>query len=409
MNARMAAFRFAIRSTALLLIFSGLPNALLAQSLRTPEFLEEADKGFDRVYSLDYEGARAAFQNLRQQYPQHPGPPLYLALTLWQQELFRRQDLRLDRFVSPESFMQATARQMPTEERNAFFRYIGESQAVGQAILKQQPGNPDARYFLGSAYGALAAFALTIDHDKREAFRQGKQAYQHHLQIVEEQPDYYDAYVTVGLYEYIVANLPWYVKWIAQIVGYRGTEERSFKYLHLAAAKSDFASVNARSILVVLCLREKLYDEALEHAQFLHRRYPRNFLLHLNVAQILAEMNRPDQAAEEYTKIVVQAESHMPNYQKVPVSALRYNIGKALMNLDRLELAQRLFAAAIQDSTTAERERALSHLFLAETLDLRGNRQQAIANYQLVLACANFEDSHNTAQSYLKRPYRRGK
>jgi predicted Zn-dependent protease len=409
MSASMAAFRFAILCTAFFLIFSGLLNPLLAQSLRTPEFLEGADKGFDLVYSLDYEGARTAFQNLQQQYPQHPGPPLYLALTLWQQELFRRQDLRLDRFVSPESFMQATGRQMPTEGRNAFFRYIAESQTAAQAILKQQPRNRDARYFLGSAYGALAAFGLTIDRDKREAFRQGKQAYQHHLQIVEEQPDYYDAYVTVGLYEYIVANLPWYVKWIAQIAGYRGTEERSFKYLHLASAKSEFASVNARSLLVVLCLREKLYDEALDHAQFLHRRYPRNFLLHLNVAQILAEMNRPNQAAEEYLKVIAQAESRAPNYQKIPLGALRYNIGKALMNSDRLEHAQRLFAAAIQDSTTPERERALSHLRLAEIMDLRGNRQQAIANYQQVLTAVNFEDSHNTAKGHLRRPYRRDK
>ena len=178
----VAAFQFAIRSTALLLTLSGLLPPLLAQNLKTPEFLEGVDKGFDHVYNLDYDSARTAFQNLQQRYPQHPGPPLYLALTLWQQELFRRQDLRLDRFVSPESFMQATARQMPTEERNAFFRYIEESQAACQAILKQQPRNRDARYFLGSAYGALAAFAMTIDHDKREAFRQGKQAYQYHQQ-----------------------------------------------------------------------------------------------------------------------------------------------------------------------------------------------------------------------------------
>ena len=137
---------------------------------------------------------------------------------------------------------------MPAEDRNAFFRYIAESQASCLAILKQEPGNRDARYFLGATHGALAAFALTIDHDKREAFRQGKKAYQYHLEIVEEQPDYYDAYVTIGLYEYIVANLPWYMKWIAQIAGYRGTEERAFKYLRLSATKSQFVSVNARTV-----------------------------------------------------------------------------------------------------------------------------------------------------------------
>ena len=65
-------------------------------------------------------------------------------------------------------------------------------------------------------------------------------------------------YVTVGLYEYVVANLPWYMKWVAQIAGYRGTTERAFKHLHLAATKSQFASVNARNILVVLCARSSM-------------------------------------------------------------------------------------------------------------------------------------------------------
>jgi len=403
----MAAFRLAICITALLQVFSCLPKTLLAQSLKTPEFQERAIKGFDHFYSLDYEDARSAFENLRRQYPQHPGPPLYLALTLWQRELFRRQDLALDRFVSPESFTQAGGQQMPAEDRNAFFRYIEESQAFCQVILKEKPGDRDARYFLGAAQGALAAFALTIDHDKREAFRHGKQAYQYHLGIAMEQPDYYDAYVTLGLYEYIVANLPWYMKWIAQIAGYKGTEERSFKYLRMAATKSQFVSVNARSILVVLCLREKMYDEALENAQFLHRRYPRNFLLHLNVAQIFMEMNRRDQAADVYMKIIEQAEARTPNYQKMPIGVFRYSIGKAFMSMDRLEAAQRLFTAAIQDPATAERERALSLLNLAQVLDLLGNRQQAIANYQQVLSAANFEDSHSTAQGYLKKPYRR--
>jgi len=384
-------------------------NPPLAQSLKTPEFMEDATKGFDHVYSLDYEEARSAFESLRQRYPQHPGPPLYLALTLWQHELFQRQDMGLDHFVAPESFLRATERRMPAEDRNAFFKYIGESQASSLAILKEKPGNRDARYFLGAAEGVLAAFAITIDHNKRETFRHGRRAYQYQLGIVEEQSDYYDSYVTIGLYEYIVAKLPWYMKWIAQVAGYKGTTERGFNYLRLAAAKSDFVSVNARNVLVVLCLREKLYDEALENAEFLHRSYPRNFLLHLNVAQIFAEMNRPDQAADVYMKIIEQAEARTPNYQKMPLGVFRYNIGKALMNMGRLELAERLFTAAIQDPATAERERALSHLCLAQVLDLRGDRQQAIANYQQVLSAANFEDSHSTAQAYLKTPYRRGK
>jgi tetratricopeptide (TPR) repeat protein len=273
--------------------------------------------------------------------------------------------------------------------------------------LKEKPGNRDARYFLGGAEGVLAAFALTIDHSRTEAFRHGKKAYKHHREIVDEQPDYYDAYVTIGLYEYIVANLPWYLKWIAQIAGYKGSEERAFEYLRLAATKSQFISVNAHSALVVLYLREQLYRQALDNAQFLQRRYPRNFLFELNGAGILTRMNRFDEAAAVYMKVIARAEALTPNYHKMPLGVLRYSVGKALMNMDRLDLAQRVFLSAIQDPATGQRERTLSQLCLAEILDLRGNREQAIANYQQVLSVANFEDSRNAAQAYLKTPYRR--
>src|SRR5215813_13967417 len=111
----MAVHRFAICMSVLAVVLSGQPDTLLSQTLKTPEFEESATKGFDHVYNLDYEEALAAFEKLGQQYPQHPGPPLYLALTLWQRELFRRQDLQLDRFIEPESFMQATKQQMSAE------------------------------------------------------------------------------------------------------------------------------------------------------------------------------------------------------------------------------------------------------------------------------------------------------
>src|SRR5215475_6684176 len=122
----MAAYRFAICMSVLVALLTGQAVTLRAQSLKSQEFEEGATKGFDHVYNLDYEEARAAFENLRQQYPRHPGPPLYLALTLWQRELFRRQDLGLDRLVAPESFIGATAQPMAAEDRKEFFKYLAE-------------------------------------------------------------------------------------------------------------------------------------------------------------------------------------------------------------------------------------------------------------------------------------------
>src|SRR5262249_42322318 len=154
----------------------------------------------------------------------------------------------------------------------------------------------------------LASFAFTIDHSKTQAFRYGKQAYQTHLAIVNENPDYYDAYVTVGVYEYVVASLPWYLKWMARIAGYHCSKERAFAFLELAGQRSMFVTDDARLVLMVFDVREKRSEQALSHATILHSRFPRNFLLEVNRGQILERMGRKPEAAEVYREVLRKAQ-----------------------------------------------------------------------------------------------------
>ncbi len=208
---------------------------------------------------------------------------------------------------------------MDPQDRRAFHEGVEESQQLAEEILKADPGHQDARYFPGLYYGVLGSFAITVDHKTNQAFGYGKKAYQYHRDPVDGDADYYDAYMSVGVYEFIVDNLPWYIKWLAVIIGYRGSEERAFEYLNLAAEKGVCVSDDARVMLMVLLVREKEYQEALAQASFLHETYPDNYLLHLTRTQILERMGRSQQAVKEYQSIVQLAESRKPNYQKLPL------------------------------------------------------------------------------------------
>ena len=154
-----------------------------------------------------------------------------MAILSWLKELLDRQDLDLDRFIAPGYFTKATDREMASARRKAFFGDISESQRLCRNILAGQPAHPDARYFLGTSLGVLGSFAFTIDRKKIQALRYGKQAYNYHRDLMKEDPAFYDSYLSVGLYEYIVGNLPWYIKWLAAIAGYSGSAKRGFEYL----------------------------------------------------------------------------------------------------------------------------------------------------------------------------------
>lgn len=382
--------------------------ALSAQNLRDEVFLAKARKGFTEIYNLDYDEAATTFAALRREHPQHPAPPLYTAAVIWLRELFERQELDLDRFITPGYFSQPTERQMAVAHRQAFFSSLEESRKLCQDVLSRDSRHQDARYFLGSAHGILGSFAITIDRSVRQAFSHGKQAYRYHHALIQEDPQYYDAYMSVGLYEYIVDNIPWYIKWLAILIGYRGSEERGFQYLGLAAEKGRFVADDARLLQMVLYVHEGRNAQALENARRLHQKYPRSYILHLNQAQILERMGRRDQAATVYREILTLAESGRPNYQKLPLPAFRYPMGKRFLRLQRLEWALEQFQKAAAHPQTPEREKALSHLASGQLLDQAGKRKEALEHYQEVLRLPDVEDSHARARQYLKEPFKAG-
>ncbi len=391
--------------TALLLTATAAPLQARDPDLRTAELMQKVESGFTHIYNLDYGKAQESFEALAKEHPRHPAPPLYTATSVWLRELFQRQDLDLDLFISPSYFDKPTTRVMPAAERERFFALVERSQELSEAILEQDPQNQDARYFLGSAQGILASFAITIDRSKKTAFDHGKKAYRFHKELVEENPDYYDAYMSVGLYEYVVGNLPWYIKWLAAMVGYRGSVQRGFEYLDLAVEKGRFVSDDARVLQMVLFVREKRYGEALENVRHIRRKGPRNFIAMLNEAHVLEKLGRTAEALTTYRQLLRRAEAGEPNFHLLPLGKMRYTLGRKFWELEKLDLALATLEDSIGSTDTPPRERALSRLLAGQILDTEGRRDEALAHYRAVLELGDVEQSHKQARKYLEQPY----
>ena len=392
---------------AFLVFLAGSPlEALPDANLRDPDYLASADVGFKQIYDLEYDAAMATFSSLAVRYPGHPGPPLGAAAALWLQELFERQDFDLSRFIAPGYFNKDSDRKMPVSDRQAFFERVERSRRLSEAVLGRDPGNGDARFFQGTAEGLLAAFSYTVDGKTMEAFGHAKKAYQHHQELIDEDPSYSDAYVGVGVYEYIVDNLRWYLKWPAKMIGYRGSEERGIDYLETARKGGSSVSDEASALLMVIYFREKKYHHALAIARGLRQHFPQNCLFHLNHAQILERMGRKQEAVTNYLHVVDIAEQSRPNYQKLPLESFRYSLGKRLRRLGRIDTALRMFSDCLESSKTPDPERALCHLE-AGLIDDEGDRRElAVAHYEAVLALPRIENSYRIARRHLRRPYR---
>jgi len=400
--------RFLVVAALLALVPGSLTHARPEANLnlRDPDYLAAADSGFRQIFDLDYDAALATFSSLEARYPEHPGPPLGSAAVRWLQELFERQDFDLSKFIAPGYFNRNSERKMPTPERERFFEDVERSRRLSATVLGQDPGNRDARFFQGSAEGLLAAFAYTVDGKALEAFGHAKQAYQYHRELIDGDPDYADAYMGVGVYEYIVDNLRWYLKWPAKMIGYRGSEARGISYLETARQGESSVSDEASAMLMVIYFREKKYHHALAMARGLRQRYPKNFLFHLDHGQILEVMGRKREAVVNYLEVAHNAEQGRPNYQRLPLESFRYALGTRLRRLGHGDTALRTFSDCIASVHTPDAERALCHLEAGLIEDEGGRRERAVAHYESVLALPRVGDSHQTARDRLRTPYR---
>ena len=379
-----------------------------AQSLREPLFMSKARRAFDSIYSLDYDRANAALIELRREFPQHPAPPLYLATVIWLRELFEREELDLNRFVAPGYFKDPTQRRMPQQDRDAFFSYLEESARHCRAILEKESDHQDARYFLGAGYRIRGSFAITIDRSLREAFSHGKKAYKLHRKLVDDNPEYFDAYMSVGMYEYIVGNLPWYIKWLANIIGYRGSEKRGFEYLGTAAAKGLYVRDDARTLQMVLFIREKRPADALQNARLLFEKYPRNFLLHINLAQIQDLMGRRQQAVDTFRQVLELAGRERPNYTKLPLHEFRVKVAAKFDEMGRHQEALEELNKLAGDARAPQNQRTSAHLHMGRILHREDRHSEAAPHYRAVLEAPPYGNSHEVARRWLKKWGKKG-
>ena len=398
MGARNNFIRFLI-SLLLLPFASNLP----AQDLRDPRFMEKVQAGFSDMFNQDYDRALQSFVALGKEYPHHPAPPLYVACVYWLEEMLRRQDLALNRFIAPTYFSGKTDLVMPPSERTEFFSNLQKSQDLANAILQRKRSDFDARYFLATCHGLRSSFAITIDHSLREAFTYANKAYSSTNKLIEEKPDYHDAYMTAGIYEYIVGSIPWYLKWMVFVIGVRGNKQDGLEHLRLASEKGQYVKNEARLVLMVLYVRERRYAEALEIARSLNERYPRSFLFPLNVAQILQMSGQKQQASSIFLQVEKRVEAREPNFDKIPLHVYRFNLGIDLMSMGQLDAAEDRFRKTISDPNTQQREKALSHLRLGQILDWKHKPNEAAIEYKTVLSLKNFNNSHDQAKSLLKK------
>src|SRR5438132_1194602 len=106
------------------------------------------------------------------------------------------------------------------------------------------------------AKGSEALFNLDYDG--------ARQTFNEMARLFPDDPNFHDAELTIGVYDYVVGTLPLAAKLVASIAGTHGSKKRGLATLERVAQEGHWERDDARVMLIALYKREKHFAESLK-------------------------------------------------------------------------------------------------------------------------------------------------
>ncbi len=362
-------------------------------------------KGIEHLYNLEFQTALTIFERLARDEPTSPAGPHYTASTLWMEELTRRGAMAGETFMSSR-YWTRTRKEPPAPSLvERFQAQVAEARRRGEILLEHRDDDREALYFLGATESVVSAFEATVRRSYFASYRAGRRANKHHERLLKLDPDYADASLVPGIYQYTLATLPRSVKYFVLLIGIRGSKEKGIRLISRAAREGKRATWGATLLLTVIDTREKRYHQALTNLSKLETAFPKNplFLLERGWVQLL----RKDWTAAHSVFESVQAKRRkmVPHYDQVPHSLVLLRLGESRLFDARFEDALARLDEALALSDSPDVIRTLLHLRRGQALDGLQRRREARAEYETTVRLNTDKSSRKQAKRYLKKPF----
>lgn len=409
----------------LILVSLAVVTPLRAQQ-RQVAAMSEADRakldslraaGFQALFDLDYEKARQSFREIARLFPDHPGGPQFLAASLWIETLYETRRLQASLYSS-DSFYGSNEDKANPKVVEQFRTWTREAKKLAEARLKANPKDVEARYYLGATAGLKASFEEAVERRHFAAMRDGSDAVDHHRDVIKLDPNFHDAEITIGLYDFVVGSLPLAAKILVGVTGARGSKKRGLATLERVTKEGTWARDDARTLLIVLYTRERRFGEAAAYAKELAAKYPRNYLFRLEAADALVSQAAKERKANHVDAVAVAEKEAFATFEELlhdknvrdtaarAMDLIHFKYGEALLTAGMAERAAKEFLATTTVPKAEPGLVTMAYLNAAHAFDVAGKRNDALTQYKAVLARPNIFDSHDLAEKGLREPFK---
>jgi hypothetical protein len=270
--------------------------------------------------------------------------------------------------------------------------------------LGKNPNDIDALYARAWARALKCTYLAMVERSYGAGFRLASKAKEDDLRVLQLDPDYVDAKLVVGVYEYVVGALPWPFKVLIGFAGITGSKNRGMEMLNDAANRGVTTSVEARTVIALFLRREARYKEAIKVIRGLKDQYPHDYLFCLEEANLRKDAGEGMGAVTAYRELL--ASSNKAGYFAGPRLELAYfGLGDALRGQRHFGEAAEAYEHAASTAGVGPELKIRSLLDAGECRDLNRERALAVRDYQGAVDAGPNTSRADTARKHLRSAY----
>ncbi|PIS47955.1 MAG: hypothetical protein COT17_00790 [Elusimicrobia bacterium CG08_land_8_20_14_0_20_51_18] len=384
------AFKFFI--AAFLLLIGTLSPSFSGGKDELPAELKAISKrGMDYVCAVELDKAQAEFEEAVSKYPEHPFGHFGLAMVKWAHFEYLEEESN------------------PAMDRE-YDQFTDKAVEVGKKWLKKHPDDGNAHLCMGGMYGLRARLYL-MRHSWLKAYINGKRALSSMHKALKIDPELYDAYLGLGLYEYSAGTLPKVIRWLSRLI-MSGDAGKGIEYLELCKDKGYFNAVAAKLLLIeIFTQTNSPYSnpkQAVEWSNELRKIYPRHAQMHFVQIVSLYEARMYDESEREMKEYLSRVEKGFPQYKRKFLPRILVSLGTINMVKGDYGSALDYFQRAretIKEEKHPSRWAVWGVVRIGNLYDAEKMRERAVETYKEALSYRDEWGFRDYIEKYLDTPF----
>ncbi len=245
------------------------------------------EQAFRSMYNLDFAMARQILRQYESAQPADPMGPVSDAAAYLFAEFDRLNILQSEFFSEDESFFRRQRSLEPdlAAKRN-FEAALARVDRVASAALRRNPDDENALLARLLRTGLHADYLALIEKRNLPALSEVKQSRALAESLIAKHPQCYDAYLAIGVENYMLSLKPLPVRWMLRLGGAQTDRQAGIERLRITAEKGHYLLPYARLLLAVAAVRDKDVATARRSLAWLASEFPRNRLYREELAKL---------------------------------------------------------------------------------------------------------------------------